>query len=140
MIAIIKADFNEEVTDSLLNGCISYINEKKFAFQVFSVPGAVETVGLTGRLLDTYNFEAIVVLGAVIEGDTDHYTYVCQYVTAGHSALSTRAGIPIIFGILTTKTEEQAIERADVNRQNLGASYAATAIRMIDVYNSMKQS
>ncbi|MEY4892807.1 MAG: hypothetical protein RIQ34_1419 [Bacteroidota bacterium] len=140
MIAIVKADFNKDITDSLLKGCTSYLAQENLVFQVFDVPGAVETVGLTGRLLASQSFEAIIVLGAVIQGDTDHYTYVCQYVTSGLSSLSTQADIPVIFGILTTKTEEQALERADVNRQNLGGSYAATAIRMTGVFRALKQS
>ena len=138
MIAIVKANFNQEITDKLLAGAVAELDQRSVAYKVFVVPGAVETVGLTKQLLDTSSFKAIIVLGAVIKGETDHYQFVCDYVTQGLSQLSTVATIPIIFGILTTFTEEHALERACPTRMNKGGEFAATALQMIDVYTSAK--
>ena len=77
------------------------------------------------------------VIGAIIKGDTDHYEYVCQYVTQGFSTLAATNNTPIIFGILTTQTEELAYERAAVDRMNKGAEFAETALFMIDAYQNL---
>ncbi len=138
MIAIVKANFNQEITDKLLAGCVRALEERSVPYKVFVVPGAVETVGLTRQLLDASAYKAIIVLGAVIKGDTDHYQFVCDYVTHGLSQLSTIASIPIIFGILTTFTEEHALERACPTRMNKGREFAITALEMINVYSSVK--
>jgi 6,7-dimethyl-8-ribityllumazine synthase len=74
------------------------------------------------------------VIGAVIKGDTDHYEYVCQYVTEGMAVLSTQSAIPLIFGVLTTQTEELAYERAALDKMNKGKEFADTAVFMIDAY------
>jgi 6,7-dimethyl-8-ribityllumazine synthase len=139
MIAIVKANFNQEITDKLLNGCTAELDGRTIPYKVFVVPGAVETVGITRQLLDTSSYTAVIVLGAVIKGDTDHYQFVCDYVTQGLSQLSTQATIPIIFGILTTFTEEHALERACPTRMNKGKEFAATALEMIDLYRKIKE-
>ena len=139
MIAIVKANFNQEITDKLLNGCTAELDGRTIPYKVFVVPGAVETVGITRQLLDTSWYTAVIVLGAVIKGDTDHYQFVCDYVTQGLSQLSTFATIPIIFGILTTFTEEHALERACPTRMNKGSEFAATALEMIDLYRKIKE-
>jgi 6,7-dimethyl-8-ribityllumazine synthase len=82
-------------------------------------------------------YKAIIVIGAVIKGDTDHYDYVCNFVTQGLAILSTQSNIPIIFGILTTQNEEQALDRALADRMNKGKEFAETAIEMIGVYNRL---
>lgn len=140
MIAIVKANFNQEITDKLLAGAVAELDQRSVAHKIFVVPGAVETVGLTKQLLDTSSYKAIVVLGAVIKGETDHYQFVCDYVTQGLSQLSTVATIPIIFGILTTFTEEHALERACPSRMNKGGEFAATALEMISLYISVRRS
>ncbi len=140
MIAIVKANFNQEITDKLLAGAVAELDQRSVAHKIFVVPGAVETVGLTKQLLDTSSYKAIVVLGAVIKGETDHYQFVCDYVTQGLSQLSTVATIPIIFGILTTFTEEHALERACPSRMNKGGEFAATALEMISLYFSVRRS
>ena len=139
MIAIVKANFNQEITDKLLSGCVTELDNHSISYKVFVVPGAVETVGFTRQLLDTSSYTAVIVLGAVIKGDTDHYQFVCDYVTQGLSQLSTQATIPIIFGILTTFTEEHALERACPTRMNKGKEFAATALEMIDLYGKVKE-
>ncbi|MEY3560794.1 MAG: 6,7-dimethyl-8-ribityllumazine synthase [Bacteroidota bacterium] len=83
MIAIVKSNFNQEVTDALLTGCVDCLNETSTAFELFEVPGAVETVGFSNKLVAAKKYAGLIVIGAVIKGDTDHYEYVCDYVGAG---------------------------------------------------------
>ena len=137
MIAIIKANFNSEITNLLLQGCINELNEQQSVYEIWEVPGAVEIVGLVSQLSKQNKYQAIITIGAVIQGDTDHYTYVCEYVTVGLSQLSILSPIPIVFGVLTTQTEELAMERAAINKMNKGKEFASCAIEMIALYNKI---
>jgi 6,7-dimethyl-8-ribityllumazine synthase len=137
MIAIVKSNFNQPITDALLASCKQTLESSVVDYKVFEVPGAIETVGTSKRLLSSPAYKAIIVIGAVIKGDTDHYDYVCNFVTQGLSILSTQSNIPLIFGILTTQNEEQALDRALADRMNKGKEFAETAIEMIGVYNRL---
>lgn len=137
MIAIVKARFNSHITDLLEASCIDYLTEKSIQFQVFECPGAIETVVYSKNILMTNKYNAIIVIGAIIKGDTDHYEYVCQYVTQGISYLSATNTIPIIFGILTTQNEELAYERAAIDRMNKGKEFAETALFMIHAIDNL---
>ena len=137
MIAIVKSDFNTEITSLLLQGCEEQLQSLGIEYKTFTCPGAVETVAYSKFLIDKNQFESIIVIGAIIKGDTDHYEYVCQFVTQGISQLSAQSPIPIIFGILTTQNEEQALDRALADRMNKGKEFAETAIEMIGVYNQL---
>ena len=138
MIAIVKSDFNTEITSLLLQGCEEQLNSLGIEFKIFTCPGAVETVAYSKFLIDKNLFKAIIVIGAIIKGDTDHYEYVCQFVTQGISQLSAQSPIPIIFGILTTQTEELAMERAALNRMNKGKEFADTAVFMVNAFANFK--
>ncbi|MEY3059602.1 MAG: 6,7-dimethyl-8-ribityllumazine synthase [Bacteroidota bacterium] len=138
MIAIVKSDFNTEITSLLLQGCEEQLNSLGIEFKTFTCPGAVETVAYSKFLIDKKIFKAIIVIGAIIKGDTDHYEYVCQFVTQGISQLSSQSPIPIIFGILTTQTEELAMERAALDKMNKGKEFADTAIFMVDAFANFK--
>ena len=137
MIAIVKSNFNQPITDALLASCKQTLECSGIDYKVFEVPGAIETVGTSKRLLSSPAYKAIIVIGAVIKGDTDHYDYVCNFVTQGLSILSTQSNIPLIFGILTTQNEEQVLDRALADRMNKGKEFAETAIEMIGVYNRL---
>lgn len=137
MIAIVKSNFNKLITDALLNGCVQSLKDSGIVYKVVEVPGAIETVGITKMLMTNSAYKAIIVIGAVIKGDTDHYEYVCSFITQGLSTLSTQANMPIIFGILTTQTEEQALERALPDRMNKGKEFAETAVEMIGTYDHL---
>lgn len=139
MIAIVKAQFNSEITDLLEVGCTEHLRELKIPFTVFECPGAVETVVYTTKLLATEKYQSIIVIGAIIKGDTDHYEYVCQYVTNGISHLSALHTTPIIFGILTTQNELLAYERAAIDKMNKGKSFAETALFMIKAFEDLDQ-
>jgi 6,7-dimethyl-8-ribityllumazine synthase len=138
MIAIIKSDFNKEITDNLLRGCESQLQHLGKKYKTYTCPGAVETVGYSKFLIDRNLFDAIIVIGAIIKGDTDHYEYVCQFVTNGISQLSANSPIPIIFGILTTQTEELAMERAALDRMNKGKEFADTAVFMNEAFSNFQ--
>jgi 6,7-dimethyl-8-ribityllumazine synthase len=138
MIAVVKSDFNTEITSLLLQGCEEQLNSLGIEFKTFTCPGAVETVAYSKFLIDKNLFKAIIVIGAIIKGDTDHYEYVCQFVTQGISQLSAQSPIPIIFGILTTQTEELAMERAALNRMNKGKEFADTAVFMVNAFANFK--
>jgi 6,7-dimethyl-8-ribityllumazine synthase len=134
MIAVVQATFNIEITDLLTQGCVNQLNATQTPFVLLQCPGAVELVGYSKKLMDTNKYDAIIVIGAVIKGDTDHYEYVCQYVTDGMAILSTQASIPLIFGVLTTQTEELAYERAALDKMNKGKDFADTAVFMVNAY------
>jgi 6,7-dimethyl-8-ribityllumazine synthase len=138
MIAIIKSDFNTEITGLLLQGCEEQLNSLGIEYKTFTCPGAVETVAYSKFLIDKNIFKSIIVIGAIIKGDTDHYEYVCQFVTQGISQLSAHSPIPIIFGILTTQTEELAMERAALDRMNKGKEFADTAVFMVEAFANFK--
>ena len=134
MIAIIKAQFNIEITDLLVKGCTAYLVEQEIPFTIFECPGAVETVVYANKLIQTGKYKSIIVIGAIIKGDTDHYEYVCQYVTSGISQLSALHTTPIVFGILTVQNEELALERAALDRMNKGKEFGETAQFMIKAF------
>jgi len=137
MIAIIKAQFNIEITDLLQAGCKAFLDEQKLPYTFFECPGAVETVVYANKLIQTGKYKSIIVIGAIIKGDTDHYEYVCQYVTNGISQLSALHTTPIIFGILTVQTEELAYERAAVDRMNKGKEFGETAQFMMKAFEHL---
>jgi 6,7-dimethyl-8-ribityllumazine synthase len=137
MIAIVKSNFNQPITDALLASCKQTLESNGVDYKVFEVPGAIETVGTSKRLLSSPVYQAIIVIGAVIKGDTDHYDYVCNFVTQGLTILSTQSDIPIIFGILTTQNEEQALDRALSDRMNKGKEFAETAIEMVKIFGQL---
>jgi 6,7-dimethyl-8-ribityllumazine synthase len=138
MIAIVKSDFNTEITSLLLQGCEEQLQSLGIEYRTFTCPGAVETVAYSKFLIDKNQFESIIVIGAIIKGDTDHYEYVCQFVTQGISQLSAQSPIPIIFGILTTQNEELAMERAALDRMNKGKEFADTAFFMVNAFANFK--
>ena len=137
MIAVVQATFNNEITDLLTTGCVNQLKATQTPYVLLQCPGAVELVGYSKKLIDIYKYSAIIVIGAVIKGDTDHYDYVCQYVTNGISQLSANYTTPIVFGILTTQNEELAYERAAIDRMNKGKEFAETALFMINAFNKL---
>ena len=137
--AIVAARFNGFIVESLLSGAIDTfkrngVNEDSIT--VLKVPGAFELPVVTQQLAQTGNYSAIVVLGAVIRGATPHFDIVANESAKGLSAIALDHGLPVINGILTTDTIEQAIERAGTKAGNKGAEAASVAIEMT---NLMKQ-
>jgi len=133
-LAIVVSRFNEEVTSKLLEGALARAKEKGFAntdISVVWVPGAVEIPVAAQRLALRSSFSAIVCLGAVIRGETSHYDYVCQSVMQGCLQVSLAHNIPVIFGVLTTETEEQALDRCGGKHGHKGKEAIDSAVEMV---------
>lgn len=131
--AIVVSEFNQEITDKLLEGSLAHFKSQGIDEQqlrIVKVPGAVE-IPLAAKLLaKTRNYHAIVCLGAVIRGDTDHYDYVCQQVSNGCQKVMLKLDIPLIFGVLTTDNLEQAYARVGGAEGHKGIDAAAAALQM----------
>lgn len=133
---IVVSRFNNFITDQLLSGCLDTLVRHGAAdadITVVRVPGAFEILPVVLRLAKSGKYDAIIALGAVIRGDTPHFDYIAAEVTKGvaHAGMSTDT--PVIYGVLTTNTLEQAIERAGTKAGNKGADAAVTAIEMADL-------
>jgi len=94
-------------------------------------------VVFANRIIETKQYDCVVVIGAIIKGDTDHYEYVCQYVTQGFATIAATKLTPVIFGILTTQNEALAYERAAIDKMNKGQEFAKTAMEMIESFKSL---
>lgn len=134
-IAIVVSRFNEFITGKLLSGCMDTLRRHaadEEYIDIIWVPGAFE-IPLAAKKLTSRGYDAIICLGAVIRGATPHFDYVSNEVTKGIAATSLAEELPIIFGVLTTDTIEQAIERAGTKAGNKGSEAALTAIEMCNL-------
>lgn len=135
-VAIVAAEWNGHITGALTQGALDVFKAQGFDLdddvEVFHVPGAVELTFAASQLIETSNFDAIIVFGCVIRGGTPHFDYVCQSVTQGITMLNTDCDTPVIFGVLTVDTEQDALDRAGGKLGNKGAEAAETAIKMFD--------
>ena len=139
-IGIIAARFNEFITSKLLGGAMDAIvrhGGKQEDITVAWVPGAFEIPLVAQKMANSKKYDAIICLGAVIRGSTSHYDYVCAEVSKGIAHVSMDSGIPVMFGVLTTDTIEQAIERAGTKAGNKGFDCAVGAIEMADLLRKM---
>ena len=139
-IGIIAARFNEFITSKLLGGAMDAIvrhGGKQEDITVAWVPGAFEIPLAAQKMANSKKYDAIICLGAVIRGSTSHYDYVCAEATKGIAHVSMDSGIPDMFGVLTTDTIEQAIERAGTKAGNKGFDCAVGAIEMADLLRKM---
>ena len=135
-VGIVIARFNDLITNKILSGCLDCLkrhgldtSEISNQVDVVWVPGSFELPIAAKTLLKKKNYDAIVALGAVIRGETSHYDVVISEASKGISQVSYEYNIPIIFGVLTTDTMQQALERAGI-KNNLGWNYALQAIEM----------
>jgi 6,7-dimethyl-8-ribityllumazine synthase len=131
--AIIVSRFNDFITDKLLNGALDALIRSGAAetdIEVIKVPGSFEIPLVAKKIAQTNRFNAIICLGAVIRGSTPHFDYVAAEVSKGIASVSLESEIPIIFGVITTDTIEQAIERAGAKAGNKGWSAAMAAVEM----------
>lgn len=141
-IGIVAARFNEFIVSKLLGGCEDTLLRHGVApddIAVAWVPGAFEIPLIATRMARSGQYDAVIALGAVIRGSTDHYQYVCAEVSKGIAAASLSTGVPVMFGVLTTDNIEQAIERAGTKAGNKGADCAVGAIEMVNLGRSMKE-
>ncbi len=134
--ALVASRFNDFITDRLVGGALDALIRSGAADEAISivkVPGAFEIPLLAKKLAEKGGFDAIICLGAVIRGSTPHFDYVCAEASKGIAAVTMETGVPVIFGILTTDTIEQAIERAGTKAGNKGWSAAMSAIEMANL-------
>jgi len=139
-IGVLASRFNETITKSLLDGALSALRRHGLddaSITVAWVPGAFELPLAAKRLAASGEFDAVVCLGAVIRGATTHYDYVCSQAASGIARASLDTGVPIIFGVLTTETIEQAIERSGTKAGNKGFDSAVAAIEMADLLRQL---
>jgi 6,7-dimethyl-8-ribityllumazine synthase len=138
--AIVAARFNGLVTESLLNGCKDALKRHGVAddrVDVAWVPGSFEIPLVARKLAASGRYAAVVCLGCVIRGETAHFDHVAGQAAAGVMQASLTTGIPVIFGILTTDSIEQALERAGMKGGNKGADAAMTAIEMVTLLSRL---
>ncbi|HBC9224512.1 TPA: 6,7-dimethyl-8-ribityllumazine synthase [Staphylococcus aureus] len=140
-VAIVVSRFNDFITGRLLEGAKDTlirhdVNEDNI--DVAFVPGAFEIPLVAKKLASSGNYDAVITLGCVIRGATSHYDYVCNEVAKGVSKVNDQTNVPVIFGILTTESIEQAVERAGTKAGNKGAEAAASAIEMANLLKSIK--
>ncbi len=138
--AIIVADWNSEITYAMRDGAVDAlikagVDEENVV--ITHVPGTVELTFAAADCLRDFN--AVIVIGCVIKGDTPHFDYVCQSVTQGVTMLNARGETPVIFSVLTTLNREQALERAGGKLGNKGTEGAYAAIRMANLTSSEEE-
>ena len=137
---IVAARFNDFITSRLLEGAIDGLQRHGVAeadIEVLKVPGAYEIPLAAKMLAKSKKYNAIICLGAVIRGATPHFEYVSAEVSKGAAMVSMETGLPVIFGVLTTDTIEQAVERAGTKSGNKGWDAALSAIEMANVMKQM---
>jgi 6,7-dimethyl-8-ribityllumazine synthase len=138
---IVVSRFNSFITKKLLEGaqdCLIRHGIKEDDINVFWVPGACELPITAMRLAKNAEHNGIICLGAVIRGETPHFDYVSSEAAKGISEVGLETGIPTIYGVITTDTLEQAIDRAGARGGNKGAEAALTALEMVDLFDKMK--
>jgi 6,7-dimethyl-8-ribityllumazine synthase len=141
--ALIMSRFNDFITEKLVAGALDALKRsgaRDEDIDLVKVPGAFEIPLLAKKMATKNRYDAIICLGAVIRGATPHFDYVSAEVSKGIAAVSLEADIPVIFGIITTDTIEQAIERAGTKAGNKGWSAAMSAVEMANLMEVVQQS
>lgn len=139
-IGIVVGRFNEFIGSKLLSGCMDGLVRHGVAQEdvdVAWVPGAFEIPLICQKMAQSGKYDAVIALGAVIKGSTTHYDYVCAEVSKGIAQISLSSGIPVMFGVLTTDTIQQAIERAGTKSGNKGYDCALSAIEMVNLIKTL---
>ncbi|MGI5968525.1 MAG: 6,7-dimethyl-8-ribityllumazine synthase [Lachnospiraceae bacterium] len=141
-VGIVASRFNEFITSKLVAGAMDGlirhdVNEDDV--DVAWVPGAFEVPLIAKKMAGSGKYDAVICVGAVIRGSTSHYDYVCSEVSKGIASVSLSSGIPVMFGILTTDTIEQAIERAGTKAGNKGYDCALGAIEMVNLIREIEK-
>ena len=145
-IAIVVSRFNDLVTSKLLSGCLDClsrhgvdISENSKQLDVAWVPGSFELPIVTKSLAVSGRYEVVITLGAVIRGDTPHFDVVVSEASKGIAVVARETGLPVVFGLLTTDTMQQALERAGI-KSNLGWNFALQALEMASLMRNLQAS
>ena len=137
---VIASRFNDFMTKDLVSGCLDTLTRhgaQDADLTVVWVPGAFEIPFIAKKMADSKKYDAIITLGAVIRGNTPHFDYVAGEVSKGVAQVGLNSSIPVIFGVLTVDSIEQAIERAGTKSGNKGSEAAKTAIEMVNLISSI---
>jgi 6,7-dimethyl-8-ribityllumazine synthase len=142
-VAIVVSRFNDFITRRLFEGALDALSRHGVEDEdvtVAWVPGAVEIPLVAKKLAASGDYDAVIALGTVIRGATSHYDYVCSMVASGVASASLETGVPIVFGVLTTDTIEQAVERAGTKAGNNGFNAAVSAIEMANLLRQLNST
>ena len=135
--AIAVADWNPQITHTILQGAIDtlvLVGVKPENIKIVHVPGTIELTFAANQLMSLNKYNGIIVIGCVIQGDTPHFNYVCQSITSGITELNLQANYcPVVFGVLTTNTLQQALDRAGGKHGNKGIEAATTVLKMANI-------
>lgn len=140
-VGIVCARFNEFIVSKLLSGCQDTLlrhGVREEDMDVAWVPGAFEIPLIASKMAKSGRYDAVIALGAVIRGSTSHYDYVCSEVSKGVATVALQSDIPVLFGVLTTDTIEQAVERAGTKAGNKGSDCAESAIEMVNLIRALE--
>ena len=140
-VGIVAARFNEFITSKLLGGALDGLSRHGVEgddIDLAWVPGAFEIPLIASKMAKSGKFDAVICLGAVIRGSTSHYDYVCAEVSKGIATVSLNSDVPVMFGVLTTDTIEQAIERAGTKAGNKGYDCALGAVEMVNLIRAIE--
>ncbi|MFO7751677.1 MAG: 6,7-dimethyl-8-ribityllumazine synthase [Desulfobacteraceae bacterium] len=138
---IVAGRFNDFITEKLVSGAVDALTRSGALDEditILKVPGSFEIPLAAQKMARSRRYDAVICLGAVIRGATSHYDYVCAEVSKGVAAVTLETGLPVIFGILTTETIEQAIERAGTKAGNKGFDSALAAVEMANLSHLME--
>jgi 6,7-dimethyl-8-ribityllumazine synthase len=141
-IVLVRALWNEAVTGALLQGALDFLKEAGMpsaGVQLVEVPGTFELTYAAAKALKQ-KVDGVIVLGCVVRGETAHFDYICQGVTQGITLLNTQGTVPVIFGVLTTENQAQALDRAGGKYGNKGEEAAATLLHMLSLDALTKQT
>ena len=139
-IAIVASRFNEFITKELIGGAEDTLlrhNVNTDDIYLYRVPGAFEIPSVCNKIAESGKYDAVITLGAVIRGSTPHFDYVAAEVSKGVASVSMKYNIPVLFGVLTTDTIEQAVERAGTKAGNKGSDATMAALEMINLYKGI---
>ena len=142
-IGIVAARFNEFIVSKLIGGAEDALKRhgvREDDLELAWVPGAFEIPLIAQKMAHSKKYDAVICLGAVIKGSTSHYDYVCAEVSKGIATVSLNSNIPVMFGVLTTDSIEQAIERAGTKAGNKGFDVAVSAIEMCNVIKTLENN
>lgn len=142
-IGIVAARFNEFIISKLIGGAEDALKRhgvREDDIELAWVPGAFEIPLIAQKMAHSKKYDAVICLGAVIKGATSHYDYVCAEVSKGIATVSLNSNIPVMFGVLTTDSIEQAIERAGTKAGNKGFDVAVSAIEMCNVIKTLENN
>lgn len=140
-VAIVAAEWNGDITSLLVEGAVTVLTQHGFKpsdYDIWHVPGAIELTYAASQLIESSQYDAVIVFGCVVRGETPHFDYVCQSVTQGVTQLNADVDVPVIFGVLTVNDKQQALDRCGGSDGHKGCEAAEAAIKMIDFTRRVK--